>query len=114
MRSGTLAAALAHGRTSAVLSTSTQPSVRRKWEPAVTLPLFLPPSFRRSTRCGRCGLRYPKKDAQCIHCTGLSDSEVKSLKEGHAETLEGNANLGRVFGYIAAVLAASLLLYWFV
>lgn len=74
----------------------------------MTVPVLLPVSIRRSRRCERCGLRFPRKEAQCPHCADLSDPEVLDLKEGMQEEQQGHANLGKLFYFIAALVAAAL------
>ena len=64
----------------------------------------VPIKIKFTKKCPRCGLRYPQKEAACTHCTNLSDWEVKELQEKYGSYHEGNANLGRLFLYIATVL----------
>jgi hypothetical protein len=60
--------------------------------------------------CPRCKLQTPEEQSDCIHCTGLSETQLQSLIEEHQNQLEGNAKLGRVFLLAAAVLFALLFL----
>jgi len=69
----------------------------------------VPIKVKFTTKCPRCGLRYPRKELVCTHCSGLSDREVEELKEKYASYHEGNANLGRLFMYIAAVVFFGML-----
>ena len=75
-------------------------------------PLMLPPALRKSVRCDRCGLNFKASERSCTHCADLSDAEALELRRHHAETLQSNAQLGRVFGLLAAVLALVVLFYW--
>ena len=61
-------------------------------------------------KCERCGLRYPKKEVACSHCSDLSDQEVHDLKARYENERAGNANLGRLFLYIAALLLVGMLI----
>jgi hypothetical protein len=72
---------------------------------------LLLPRIRRTLKCARCGLRYPVKDAQCPHCAQLSDREVERLRQRIADEHRGNANLGRLFLYIAVLLLLAILLF---
>ena len=71
--------------------------------------LLLPPSIRSTIKCERCGQLYPKKQAECSHCSNLSDREVEELKETADEEREGNANLGRLFFYLAIIILLGIL-----
>lgn len=74
--------------------------------------LFLPPiKFRK--KCRRCGLRYPRSEQSCPHCEHLSDDEVEQLKLEFEAEKEGNANLGRLFLYIAALLLLLMIAFIF-
>jgi hypothetical protein len=74
---------------------------------ATVLPV--PIKIRFTRRCQRCGLRYPKADAACPHCTGLTEREVQELKDRHEDERAGNANLGRLLLYIAGLLLVAML-----
>lgn len=76
----------------------------------MTVPVLLPVLIRRSRRCERCGLRFPRKKIQCPHCADLGDREVLDLKERMQEEQQGHANLGKLFYFIAAIVAAVLVL----
>ena len=41
--------------------------------------MLAPPPIRFSKKCKRCGLRYPRKDKQCLHCGNLTDTEIKEM-----------------------------------
>ena len=69
----------------------------------------LPVRMTLSTKCERCGLRYPRKAPACVHCTGLTDREVALLRARHEHERLGGANLGRLFLYVAALLLAGIL-----
>ena len=70
----------------------------------------VPIRIRFSKKCDRCGLRYPEKETSCTHCAGLSDKEVEELRTRHEDEHAGNANLGRLFFYIAALIVVGLLI----
>lgn len=73
------------------------------------LPTFLPPPIRRSQKCARCGLMFPKKASGCGHCKGLSDNEAQQRKESRQGTDKANANLG-ILCLSLAVLAGTVLI----
>ena len=75
----------------------------------MALPSLLPLRLQRSRRCQRCGLRYPRKAAQCPHCADLEEQGLAALRERVAEEHAGAAELGRFLGIAAAVIAAALL-----
>ena len=66
--------------------------------------MYLPIRIKRTRKCRRCGLRFPAKEPQCVHCAELSDREVEGLKVRYKRGHVGNANLGRLFLYIAALI----------
>ena len=63
-------------------------------------------------KCKRCGLRYPQKESVCMHCTGLSDQEVEELKTRYKNEQKGNANLGRLLLYIAALILIGMIIFF--
>jgi len=67
-------------------------------------PLFFPPFLRRTRRCPRCGLWFPKKSPECTHCASLDEAGLARLTERFGQEHEGNANLGRTFLLLAAIL----------
>ena len=71
----------------------------------------VPIRIRLTKKCKRCGLRYPQKESICIHCTGLSEQEVHELKEKYKNEQQGNANLGRLFLYIAMLILVGMLIF---
>ena len=71
----------------------------------------LPINIRFTKKCQRCGLRYPKKEEVCPHCTGLTDQQVREIRARHQSELAGNANIGRLFFYIAGLLVVGMLIY---
>jgi hypothetical protein len=74
--------------------------------------LFLPPiKFRK--KCRRCGLYYPRREQSCPHCEHLSDDEVEQLKLEFEAEKEGNANLGKLFLYIAALILLLMIAFIF-
>ena len=62
-------------------------------------------------KCKRCGLRYPQKESICVHCTGLSEQKAHKLKERYKNEQQGNANLGRLFLYIAMLILVGMLIF---
>jgi len=71
-------------------------------------PIFIPPSIRRTRKCDRCGLLYPKKETQCTHCADLTDREVEEFKLRIKAEHEGNSNLGKLFFYIVMLIAIGM------
>jgi len=65
--------------------------------------------IRNYRKCERCGLMYSKKEKDCIHCSGLSDMEVESLKRRHESEGDVHTRLGRTFLLIAVLLIGGLL-----
>lgn len=45
---------------------------------------------------------------QCSHCKDLTDREVENLMAQYEEEQKGNANLGRLFIYIAILILLGL------
>ncbi|WP_111642292.1 hypothetical protein [Marinimicrobium alkaliphilum] len=74
---------------------------------------FLPPPIlpRKLNKCERCGQQYSKKETLCPHCGHLTDQQVALLKQDLKERHEGNANLGKLFLALAAIIALGLLIF---
>ena len=72
--------------------------------------MFIPPPIRLVKKCERCGLQYPRKEVQCTHCNGLTDREVEELKLKYEEEHKGNANLGKLFLYMAILIAIGMVI----
>lgn len=70
----------------------------------------VPIRIRFSTKCQRCGLRYPKEESACSHCADLSDHEVQELKDRIESEHAGNVNLGKLFFYITALIIIGMLI----
>jgi len=70
--------------------------------------LFIPPRIVITKKCPRCTLRYPRREKACTHCTNLTDNEVEALKAKYKEEHKGNANLGRLFFYLAILIAIGI------
>ena len=72
--------------------------------------MFAPPPIRFSNKCKRCGLRYPSKAQECVHCGNLTDSEMEEMllikKSAHKNT----ANIGKLFLYITALIIVGMVL----
>ena len=73
------------------------------------MAIFIPPPLRLSQKCQRCGLRYPFKSEQCVHCTGLSERELEDLKEKINKQHKAHKNLGMLFMYIAILIFIAML-----
>jgi len=71
--------------------------------------IFIPPSIKFTNKCSRCGLLYPKDEAKCTHCDGLTDEELIIFKKKIEAQNEGNKNLGFLFLFFTLIL---LLLMW--
>jgi hypothetical protein len=74
------------------------------------MPVWLPLRMRRTTRCKRCGLRYPIDAGRCTYCSDLPDNEIEALKQRVSEAHVGNTRLGRWLLIGATLLALLLLL----
>ena len=72
----------------------------------------LPISIRSSSKCKRCGMRYPEHEAVCPHCDGLSDEQLRRIRLRHQNDLAGNSNLGRLLFYIAGLLLVVMVIYF--
>ena len=73
--------------------------------------MFALPPIRFSSKCKRCGLRYPKKAQECKHCSGLSDAQMDAMLFKKREAHENTANLGRLFLYITVVMFIGFLIF---
>jgi hypothetical protein len=74
------------------------------------MAIFIPPSLRQSKKCQRCGLRYPLKAEQCVHCKDLSERQVAELKIKVEMQQRAYKNLGKLFFYIAVLIFVAMLL----
>ena len=70
--------------------------------------MFAPPPIRFSKKCKRCGLRYPRKEVQCVHCSNLTDVEVEKLLQQKKKEHKTSASIGKLFFYIAILLFIGL------
>ena len=66
--------------------------------------MFAPPPVRFSKKCKRCGLRYPGKELECVHCSNLTDVEVKELLRQKKKEHKTSAMIGKLFLYIAILI----------
>jgi predicted ATP-dependent serine protease len=66
--------------------------------------MFAPPPIRFSKKCKRCGLRYPRKEIQCVHCSTLTDVEVDALLQKKKKEHKTSASIGKLFIYIAILI----------
>lgn len=72
------------------------------------LPIF---PFKKTKKCQRCGLNYPKNEDKCPHCSVLtSDSDLEDLLRQKESETQGNQNLGLMFLIIGGVIAFCLIL----
>lgn len=68
--------------------------------------------FKRTKKCQRCGLRYPKVEVQCTHCSELTDgSALDELLMKKSSESYGNQNLGLLFLLLGGALAFVLILF---
>jgi len=72
--------------------------------------MFVPPPIRFSNKCKRCGLRYPGKEKDCVHCSNLSDIEVKDLLLKKKKEHKASANIGRLFLFITILIVIGIAL----
>ena len=72
--------------------------------------LPLPARIKLSKKCARCGLRYPKNSAACTHCEGLSDEQVRMIKNRHKREMIANDQFGRLLLYIAGLFLVVLVI----
>jgi hypothetical protein len=70
----------------------------------------VPIRIKFTRKCQRCGLRYAKGDTVCPHCSGLTDQQVVEIRARQEREHAGNANLGRLFLYIAGLLIVGMLI----
>ena len=72
---------------------------------------FIPrPPVQKTKVCQRCKLHTPESNDECVHCSKLSDHQLKQFISQHQEQLEGNANLGVYFAIIAAIIFTLMVL----
>ena len=71
----------------------------------------VPIRIKLTNKCQRCGLSYPGSETVCPHCSGLTDQQVLDVKARHKREREGNADLGRLFLYIAGLLVVGMLIF---
>ena len=70
--------------------------------------MFAPPPIRFSKKCKRCGLRYPRKDKQCLHCADLTDTEIKEMLLQKKQEHKTSANIGRLFLFITILIVIGI------
>jgi len=66
--------------------------------------MYAIPPIRFSKKCKRCGLRYPRKEMQCVHCANLGDIEVDALLLRKKKEHKTSASIGKLFFYIAILI----------
>ena len=72
--------------------------------------MLAPPPIRFSKKCSRCGLRHPRKAANCVHCHDLSDAEMEEMLLRKKQAHKNTANIGKLFLYIAALIATGFVI----
>ena len=75
--------------------------------------MFAPSPIRFSNKCKRCGLRYPRRAGRCVHCTGLSDAEMREMLARKRSAHKNTANIGKLFFYIALLILLGILVFSF-
>ena len=68
------------------------------------MPIVIPPKIVFTKKCARCGLRFKKSERNCVHCSGLTDSEVESLMLKYKNERKGNAMLGAILLFLSLFL----------
>lgn len=68
------------------------------------------PPIRRSLKCDRCGLRYPKRKKHCVHCTGLSERQLQALKDRYNDEHVAHQKMAQIFILIAVLAFIAMLL----
>jgi len=66
--------------------------------------MLVPPPISFSNKCKRCGLRYPAKATECVHCSNLTDSETEEMLLHKKSAHKNTANIGKLFFYIALLI----------
>lgn len=72
--------------------------------------MFAPPPIRFSNKCKRCGLRYPRKAKECVHCSNLTDLEMEEMLVQKRSAHKNTANIGKLFFYIALLILAGMII----
>ena len=62
-------------------------------------------NLKPTKKCDRCGLRYPKDEERCSHCSELNARELDELLHRLKEEAGANSNLGTKFLLVSVVLA---------
>ena len=70
--------------------------------------MLVPVPIRFSRKCKRCGLRYPSKENECVHCYDLDDNEVKVLLLQKKKEHKTSANIGKLFLYITFLIVIGI------
>ena len=64
----------------------------------------------KTSKCKRCGMIYPSHLRACYHCSNLTEGEAKNYKaEYFKQKYSTNASLGRMFIYVAIIIAVILI-----
>ena len=63
-----------------------------------------------SNKCKRCGLRYPVKSEECVHCGKLSDTEMEEMLLTKKSAHQNTANIGKLFIYIMVLIVIGIVI----
>lgn len=72
--------------------------------------MLAPPAIRFSRKCSRCGLRFPRREARCVHCSVLSDAEVEAMLLQKKKEHKTSASIGLLFFWIAVLIVIGIAL----
>jgi hypothetical protein len=64
---------------------------------------------RNRTKCGRCGLYYEKRHAQCPHCRDMNAARLKAFLEESGIDPDAKSGLGQ-FLVLAAIIVVVIFL----
>ena len=74
--------------------------------------LHLPVPVRRSHKCDRCGLRYPRSDRECRHCSDLDERGLEALRSRVERDRIRHTRLGRLMMFLAALALLVVAILW--
>ncbi len=64
---------------------------------------------RKQTKCGRCGLYYEKRRAQCPHCRDMNEARLKAFLEESGIDPDAKSGMGQ-FLVLAAIIVVVIFL----
>jgi len=73
--------------------------------------MLVPPPIGFSNKCKRCGLRYPGKERECVHCSNLTDVQMEEMLEQKRSAHKNTANLGKLFFYIMLLILIGMVIF---